>query len=193
MEITATLTEQLQLLLSGDPGRGERLAAGLNRLRADLTQTVPSLLAVSIRLVRAGGGITLSTLARAADSTPVRASLAVPLSATEPGDVLVLRAAEEGVFLLLADDLAGLLSPGHPPIEVDRHLNWPPVVTGESLAASLADLNAVNQGIGVLLGRGLPPEAALRELQHRADEADVTIGVAGRLLLAALPPRDEPC
>jgi hypothetical protein len=192
VEITVTLTEQLQHLVSGDPGRGERLAAGLNRLRADLTQAVPSLLAVSIRLVRVGGGITLSTLARAAGSTPVRASLAVPLSTTEPGDLLVLRAGEPGVFLLLADDLAGLLGPGHPPLQVDRHLGWPPAPTGAALAASLADLDAVNQGIGVLLDRGFPPEAAWREVQRRADDADLTIGVASRLLPEVLPPRDEP-
>ena len=96
--------------------------------------------------------------------------------------MLILRAAEEGVFLFLADDLTGLLRPGYPPIEVDRHPSWPPVVTGESLAASLADLNPVNQGIGILLDPGLPPEAARRELQYRADDADVTIGAASRRL-----------
>lgn len=192
MEITATLTEQLQLLISGDPGRGERLAAGLNRLRADLTIAVPSLLAVSIRLLRAGGGITLSTLVLAADSTPVRASLALPLSTTEPGDLLILRAAEPGAFLLLADDLTGQLSPGHPAIEVDRHLTWPPVPAGEALAASLAHLDTVNQEIGMLLDRGFPPEAARRELQRRADDADPPIGAASRLL-PDVQARDETC
>lgn len=76
---------------------------------------------------------------------------------------------------------------------MDGHLSWSSIMTGEGLAASLGDLSAVNQGIGVLLDRGLPPEAARRELQRRADDADTTIGDASRSLLANLAPRAEPC
>ena len=192
MDAAAALAQHLQGL-SGDPARGDWLAVGLSRLGADLTVAVPSLLAVSFLLVGCGGEIPVSIPAGAADTAAVLASLAVPLSAAEHGDMLLLRAGEEGAFLLLADDLDGLLGHGHPPIEVDGHLSWPAIMTGEGLAASLGDLSAVNQGIGVLLDRGLPPEAARRELQRRADDADTTIGDAGRSLLANLAPRAEPC
>jgi hypothetical protein len=187
VDITESLAEQLRIL-GGDPDRGDRLAAGLSQLGRDLAVAVPSCLAIGIILVRLGGEITVSAVARAADSAAVLASLAVPLSAGEPGDILVLRAGEAGAFLLLADDLDGLLGPGHRPIDVDRHLSLPPIGTGESLAAALADLRAVNQGIGVLLDRGLPPEAAHWELQRRAHDANTTVGDASRVLLASLPP-----
>ena len=190
MNAAAALAQHLQVL-SGDPVRGDWLAVGLSRLGADLTVAVPSLLAVSFLLVGCGGEIPVSIPAGAADTAAVLASLAVPLSAAE--DMLLLRAGEEGAFLLLADDLDGLLGHGHPPIEVDGHLSWPSIMTGEVLAASLGDLSAVNQGIGVLLDRGLPPEAARRELQRRADDADTTVGDASRSLLANLAPRAEPC
>jgi hypothetical protein len=192
VDITESLAEQLRIL-GGDPDRGDRLAAGLSQLGRDLAVAVPSCLAVSIILVRLGGEITVSALAPAADSAAVLASLAVPLSAGEPGDSLVLRAGEAGAFLLLADDLDGLLGAGHPPIDVDRHLSVPPIGTGASLAAGLADLRAVNQGTGVLIDRGLPPEAAHRELQRRAHDANTSVGVASRALLASLSPRAGPC
>ena len=179
-------------MLSGDRHRGERLALAMTQLGAAVAGAVPSCLAVSIVLERAAGGTTVSTLARGIDSTAVLASLAVPLSAAEHGDVLILRASEPGAFLLLADDLAGLLGPGDPPMALDRHLSWPSAAAGESLPASVADLSAVNQSLGVLVDQGLLPEAAHEELQRRADDADVTIAAAGRVLLAALPPRAGP-
>jgi hypothetical protein len=192
VDAVAALSQHLRVL-SGNPERGDRLMAGMSQLAADLTVAVPSLLAVSIVLVRCGGEVPVSIRAGAADSAAVLASLAVPLPAAEPADVLVLRAGEAGAFLLLADDLDGMLGPGQPPIEVDRHLSWPSALTGESLAASLADLAAVDQGIGVLLARGLPPEAGRRELQRRADDAGVAIGAASRSLLESLAPPAEPC
>jgi hypothetical protein len=192
VDITESLAEHLRIL-GGDPDPGHRLAAGLSQLGRDLAVAVPSCLAVSIVLVRLGGEITVSALARTADPAAVLASLAVPLSAGEPGGLLVMRAGEAGAFLLLADDLDGLLGPDHPPIDVDQHLTLPPVGTGESLAAALADLRAVNQGIGVLLDRGLPPEAARRELQRRAQDTNTSVGVASRVLLASLLPRAGSC
>ena len=140
MDAAAALAQHLQGL-SGDPARGDWLAVGLSRLGADLTVAVPSLLAVSFLLVGCGGEIPVSIPAGAADTAAVLASLAVPLSAAEHGDMLLLRAGEEGAFLLLADDLDGLLGHGHPPIEVDGHLSWSSIMTGEGLAASLGDLS----------------------------------------------------
>lgn len=188
MDVTKALAQQLRIL-SGDLDRGDGIAAALTQLGRDLTLAVPSCLAVSIIiLVGLAGEITVSILAPAAGSSRVLASLAVPLSAIDPGDILVLRAGEAGAFLLLADDLDGRLCAGHLPIQLDRHLSLPSSRTGESLASSLATLGAVNQGIGVLVDRGFPPEAAREELQCRADEGGVTIGVASRLLLKSLSP-----
>lgn len=180
MEITAALAHQLQIL-DADPDGG--IEAKLNELSRDLTGVVPSCLAVSfIVLARLGGQITVSTLAPGAASVPVLASLAVPLSAVDPGDLLILRAGVAGAFLLLADDLGALPHRGHLPIHLDRHLSLPSSLTGQSLA----DFGTVNQAIGVLLDQGFPPEAARQELQHRADDAAQAVTVTSRGLLQSL-------
>lgn len=187
----ATLAVQLAIL-TGDRDRGEQLALAMSQLGTVIAGAVPSCLEVSILLGRAAEAITVSSLVRDTEPGAVLASLAVPLSAAERGDVLILRAGEPGAFLLLADDLAGLLGRGSPPVEVDRHLSWPSTAAGQSLLVAVADRTAVNQSLGVLLDQGWPPEAAHRELQRRADSADIPIGTAGRLLLESLPPRAGP-
>lgn len=197
MQITAALAHHLQILSGdpdrGDPDRAEQIAAGLTRLGTDVARAVPSCLAVSVILGRWGADVIVGTLTRGEATTPVLASLAVPLSGLDPGDLLILQAGAPGAFLLLSDDLKGLLGPGHPPIELDAHLLLAPVVTGEPLAAALADLRAVNQGIGVLLDRGLTPRAAREELNRQAHDADTTLGVASRVLLDSLPRRALGC
>lgn len=177
MRITAAVAAQLRLLQE-DPDRGDGFAAALSRLGRDVVLAVPSCLTVTIRLARLGTEVGVSaTTGRAA----VLASLAVPLSARSGGGLLILRAAEAGAFLLLADDLAGLLGPGHRPIETDLHLTWPSAEPGE-----LADLGAVDQAVGVLVDRGLPPDAAHQELRRRAGAAATSVAAVSRDLLASL-------
>ena len=202
MDVAASLALHLQAL-ADDPyrdypdgdrsGRGERLAVPLKRLSTDLAAAVPSLLAVSFVLGLLGREVPVSAASRAAERSAVLASMAVPLSAAAPIDLLLVRAAEPGAFLLLADDLTARLGPHSPAIKLDRHLSMPPVLTTESLAASLTNLRAVNQGLGVLIEQGLTPEAAHAELQRRARDLGTTLGGAGRLLLASLAPPPEGC
>ena len=179
MRITATVTKQLRLL-QGDLAPAGDLAAGLHQLSRDVAVAVPSCLAVTITLARLGGEISVSTTAEPA---AVLASLAVPLSAVSSGSLLVLRAGEAGAFVLLADDLDGLLGPGHSPIDVDQHLAWPTATSGESFTTSLADLSVVNHAVGVLVDRGLPPRAAHRELWQRAGATGTTVVAVSRDLL----------
>ena len=179
MRITATVAEQLRLL-QGDLPRGGDFAAGLNQLSRDVAVAVPSCLAVTITLARPGGEISVSTTAEPA---AVLASLALPLSAASSGGLLILRAGEAGAFMLLADDLDGMLGPGHPPIDLDQHLAWPAATGGESFTTSLADLSLVNHAVGVLVDRGLPPRAAHRELWRRAGATGTTVVAVSRDLL----------
>ena len=179
MRITATVTKQLRLL-QGDLAPAGDLAAGLHQLGRDVAVAVPSCLAVTITLARLGGEISVSTTAEPA---AVLASLAVPLSAVSSGSLLVLRAGEAGAFVLLADDLDGVLGPGHSPIDVDQHLAWPTATGGESFTTSLADLSLVNHAVGVLVDRGLPPRAAHRELWQRAGATGTTVVAVSRDLL----------
>lgn len=187
MRITAAVAKQL-LILQGDPDLGDDLVAALDRLGREVVRAVPSCLAVTITHAGLGGEISVSiTAGRAA----VLASLAVPLSAVAAGDLVVLRAGEAGAFLLLADDLDVLLGPDHhPPVRLDEHLTWPTAANGESLAASVAGLRVVDRAIGVLVDRGLPPEAAHRELWRRVGETNTTIDAVSRAVLAS--PRSDP-
>ena len=187
MRITAAVAEQL-LLLHGDPDRGDNFVAALSRLGRDVAVAVPSCLAVTITLAAARGR-------DQRQHAPLRRPRCWPhwpyrCPRSRSGGLLILRAGEAGAFLLLADDLDGLLGPGHPPIDLDEHLAWPAAANAESLGASLADLSVVDQAIGVLVDRGLPPEAAHRELWRRVGEGDTTIADVSRALLAS--PRSDP-
>ena len=185
MRITAAVAEQL-LLLQGTPDLDGDLAAALDRLGRDVVRAVPSCLTVSIALARPEDEISVSTTAGAAGPAAALASLAVPLSAGPCGDLLILRAGEAGAFLLLADDLGGLLGPGQPQIELDKHLSRPVEPSNESLAASVADLRVVDQAVGVLVDRGLSPEAAHHELWRRAGGAGTTVAAVSREMVASL-------
>jgi hypothetical protein len=179
----------LQLhLLSRDHDRGAGFVAGLDQLSTELARVVPSLLAVSVMLVRLGQAVVVPALASPAGTAAVGASLAVPLSPGPPGDVLVLQAAEPGAFLLLADDLAGLLDADRP-LELDRHLGWSPATYAASFALVLAELEVLNQAIGVLVDRGaLDQETALVDLRGRAAATGTTPAAVSRRLLAGLGP-----
>jgi hypothetical protein len=198
VEIPAAVVAQLHVLSDADD-RGDGFVAGVNELGAELARVVPSLLAVSLTLVRLGYDVVVTAHAPGAGSTAVTASLAVPLSAGEPADRLVLQAAEPGAFLLLAHDLAAFLGPGRVPLEIDRHLTASPAASpaiapaasAASFALALADLAIVNQAIGALLDRAvLDPAAALVVLGDRAAAAETTIAAVSRHLLAdlRLPP-----
>jgi hypothetical protein len=200
VEIPAAVVAQLHVLSHTDD-RGDGFVAGVNELGAELARVVPSLLAVSLTLVRLGYDVVVTAHAPGAESSDVTASLAVPLSAGEPADRLVLQAADPGAFLLLAHDLAGLVGPGRVPLEIDRHLaaspaaspSASPAASAASFALALADLAIVNQAIGALLDRTvIDPAAALAVLGDRAAAARTTIATVSRHLLAdlRLPPAD---
>lgn len=183
MRISATVAERLRILDESSPQGGD-LAQGLTRLGRDVALSVPSSVAVTILLARAESEISVSALA---EPTTVLASLAVPLQAGAVTGVLILRASAAGAYLLLADDLNGLLEPDHQPPEMDAHLSWP-TVSSESLTASLAELASIDQAIGVLIDQGIPPEPARHELERRANAANSTIATISRDLVASLRP-----
>jgi hypothetical protein len=190
VEFTSAMALQLHLL-SRDGDRGDSFAAELSQLGTDLTRLVPSLLAVSLTLPRLGYDVAVTALAPQAELSTVVASLALPLVAGESGDALLLQAGDVGAFLLFADDLAGLVGPGYPPIEVDQHLALLPAAPATSIDFVLAELRAVNQAIGTLLDRGFTPETAIADIDRRAVATGRTSGAVSRRILADLSPPPE--
>jgi hypothetical protein len=184
VEITAALAEQLHAL-SDDPAAGDRLTAGLSALGQDVLDAVPSCLTVTLLFERFGATVPVSLVTTTTD-LPAFASLAVPLAVQDQraAATLILRAGQTGAFLLLADDLRRRLGADRPSVQLDRHLTVASVDAREPLATSLAELSAVNQGLGVLIAQGLPPEEARWELRRRASAAGVTLAVAARTLFS---------
>jgi hypothetical protein len=214
MEVSPVLAEQLRNLsrdgstsVGSDHRRADRdpadhvarmgspppdMPAHLSRLARDVLAEVPSCLAVSIELSRHGIPVTVTVLSTAAG--PVRgrtvalASLAIPLIVGEAGSTLVLRASAAGAFMLLADDLTALVTPGDLTIEVDQHLTVPASEPGESLAASLAEVQVIDRAVGMLIGDGWEPAAAELELRRRAAYSGGTVPAVAERLLRRPPP-----
>jgi ANTAR domain len=180
VRISAAVAEQLRLL--DEAAEGGDLAQKLAGLVRDVALAVPSSLAVTILLARMESEVNVSALAEPAT---VLASLAVPLSAGAFTGLLILRASTAGAYLLLADDLDGVLGPDHRPPQVDAHLSWPSLSSG-SVQASLAERGSIDHAIGVLVDRGLPPEEAHRELRRRASASGATVTTVSRALVASL-------
>jgi hypothetical protein len=187
VEIPSALAQQLHLL-SHESDREDDFAAALTQVGTDLARVVPSLLAVSLTLGRLGSDVAVTALAPRAESSRVAASLAIPLTAGELRDALLLQAGDPGAFLVLAEDLAYAGGASHPPPELDRHLTWPTTSSWRSLESVLAELRVVNQAIGVLVDRGLTLDDAVGELERRASATVSTTGAVSRRLLANLPP-----
>jgi len=171
------------------------LAAGLSRVLRAVLMGVPSCLAVSILDSRPAGNLTITAPAAGSASTvepAVRASLAVRLAVPARPAMLLLQAAAPGAFVGLAGELAGQLDNGRAALLMDRHLVLRPDPEGQRLAVDLADLRAVEQAVGALIGQGRLPVAARQELLDRAVEAELTVPALARQLLAALADRARP-
>jgi hypothetical protein len=143
---------------------------------------VPSCVSVSVMLGVVGSDTPVTVGIRGAGAGPVLASLAVPRSRSEPGDIVLLQASEAGAFLLLADDLAAVLDPALS-LGIDEHLHVAVDATAGGWTRSMDDLSAVNRAVGVLLDRGLLPEDAYAELTRQALLEGTDVPSASRLLL----------
>lgn len=186
MPVTAALAEQLRML-GGDPAEGDLLAARLAGLGREIAGRVPSCLMVSIILADLGTEV-VTRVAAGGHPGPVRASIDVPLRAGS----LVVRATDRGAFVLLHADLRAAFGVGPGSVGLDRHLALPSVRTDESLIASVLDDRSVQRAIGVLLDRGLSPDAARDDLRRRAEAARTSTGDVARALLASVPPPVTP-
>lgn len=177
MEFPASLSRQLSDLTDALDAPGTDLQAILAVLIDDVTAAVPSFLGLTMTLRLAGEPITLHAIepitVRAA-----RSSLQLPLdplAGAGPGSVAVFYAGDADAFAVLAVDIRRLYGLDGE-VLLDRHLPGPG--TDPPGVIDPAQATAIHRAIGFLIGRGLPPEDAARELDRRA-------AVAGRTLLAA--------
>lgn len=184
MKDTAGIARQLRLLCD-EPDDADRLVTGLTELGSSVAAAVPSCMSVSVWVGVAGSDAPVTIGIRSEGVGPVLASLAVPRSLAEPGDIVLFQAREAGAFLVLADDLRGWLDP-LVPLLIDEHLHLEIDATAGGLTSSMDDLSAVNRAVGVLIDRGLLPEAAQAELSRRAQQDGTDLPSVSRVLLDSI-------
>jgi len=131
---------------------------------------------------------TVPTLDGAA--TAVATSLQVPLGSwtdLEPGSAVIFYAATTGALVDLAADLGWLLNL-RADVVLDGHL---PAQQPEA-TSGLAELSVIHQALGVLIERGMTPQAGREELQTLARESDTTILAVAAQVIRDRPSADPP-
>ncbi|MBM7799390.1 hypothetical protein JOE57_002311 [Microlunatus panaciterrae] len=102
------------------------------------------------------------------------------LTGAEPPSRICLYAAVPGAFVDLAADIRHALRLTDGSIGLDETKTPTSLTSGLN---GLAELSAINQAIGILIGRGHPPGHAHRELSRQADGAGVSLHVRARQLI----------
>lgn len=171
MDISARLAHGLAALSQSLDSPGVDLEAGLRTLIADLRRAVASYTGLTLTITLDGQDVSVTVRDDEA-TTPVRmkhaTSLLIPLDALTPAGTagtLLLYAATPGAFVDLAADLSFALGGNGSRLVLDGHLDPPAVSTG---ITGLREHSAINQAIGVLIGRGHTPESAREELHRLA-------------------------
>ncbi len=143
-------------------------------LRVDVQLAVPSFVGLSMTLMVHGHPVTLTSMDENT-FTAIASSLQLPLALTAAvatGSRLVLYAATPGAFVDLAADLSFALAAPDGEVAVDEDLR---PCTMQSGLTGIAELSIINRAIGLLMGRGLTPEAAQSHLQRRADQGHLRV------------------
>jgi hypothetical protein len=195
VEISAALAADLALLSQALEDPGVDLEAGLRAFTVTVKRAVSSYTGMTMTITLDGHDISFTVHD---DTTPrpasrPAASLLVPLAGPTPTDAdstLLLYAATPGAFVDLAADLSYALGIGLTDLILDAHLDPPADDVGVD---GLAHHRAINQAIGVLIGRGHTPEAARHELHRLAalDHGDLRAAADSVVRSARAEPRDR--
>ena len=191
MNISAALTTDLALLSQALGTDDSDLETHLDALAADVKLAVKSYTGMTITI--AFEHYTVSFNVHDNPTAPsTQTSLLIPLAAlttTDAAGTLVLYAATPGAFVDLAADLSYALGEEATALILDGHLP-PPDVQGRT--TGLDTHVAINQAIGILIGRGHTPEAAQDELHRLAglDHGDLRAAADQVIRIASTDPSD---
>ena len=162
----AILTEALD-----EPGTD--IAHSLHRLTLDAAAAVTSYLGLSVVVSHSDPPFTVTALAEGALAGDIRTSLhlicwAPVILRPRPAVAIILYAGSPGAFVDLAADLAWLTGTPLSEFILDQHLS---LATGPLPEDQLRAASAINQALGVLIGRGYTPQQAHWELDTQAAHA----------------------
>ncbi len=164
--------------------------AGLQDQTADLAwalgNAIPSLLGFTISLGIDGTPVIVQVATRSDESSAAGSSLHLPLAwmPDHAGSSLTFYASTPGAFVDLAADLAFAIGPRHG-IVLDGNLDALPRAPA---VFGLAGLSVVNRAVGMLIERGLEPDTAMAELEHRSAHENLTVPEAAAELIARSGP-----
>jgi hypothetical protein len=190
--ISAALAADLRILTAALDEPGADIAQSLQQLAADTIAGVPSYLGLSLIVSRSDPLLTSTYLVDGAVAGDVRTSvrltlpgvgIGIGIGRTLPAVTIILYAASPGAFVDLAADLAWLTARRLSDFALDQHLTIP---AGSVTGGQLHVASAINQAIGVLIGRGYTPQQAHRELDTEAATAGTNRHSAALLILVTL-------
>jgi hypothetical protein len=157
----------------------------LTRLLRDAQISVPSCVGLTVTVDTHPVEFTLVAYDDPIAPINSSASLCVTLPARRvpaaAAVTLILLATVPGAFVDLAADLAFALGLPLSELLLDQHLG-----ERRASATNLGDLSAINQAIGMLIGRGAGPAEARVALQLVADSSESRLADAARAVLISL-------
>jgi hypothetical protein len=198
VEINAALAADLAILSGALDDPDADLLETLRHLAAAARCAVPSYLGLMVTVTGSDPPIAFRALEHAAEGPDLRTSLVltspdVGADGAGPRVSVVLFAGVPGAFVDLAADLSWTTGRRLADVVLDQHQ---PIHAGARDGATLHDgaglaaASAIDQAIGVLIGRGYTDERARRELETRAAYAGTDPHRAAELILATLPAVD---
>ena len=188
MTINAAMVAALSILTEALDEPGTDIAHSLQQLALAAAAAIPTYHGLSVVVPHSDPPFTLTTLADGVKAGDIRTSLQVLLPTMEAGHdtatvAVILYASVPGTFVDLAADLAWLTGRAISDVTLDGHLSVP---AAADIGAQLQAASAINQAIGVLIGRGYSPDQAHRHLDTQAATNQIDRHAAAESILGAL-------
>lgn len=192
MTITTAMGANLDLLTAALDDPGADIAHSLHQLTLMAVDAVPSYLGLSVAVPQADFPLTLTSLS---DGSVADVRTTLCWSLPGPGDsrnslavAIILYAGSPGAFVDLAADLSWLAAGRLGDFVLDQHLTISP---GPLIEGQLHAASAINQAIGLLIGRGYTPQQADWQLDTQAANNRTDRHSAARLILATITTSDD--
>jgi hypothetical protein len=189
MTMNAAMVAALNVLTEALDDPDTDIAHSLQLLALDAAAAVQSYRGLRVVVPQGDSPLTVMVMADGAAADDIRTSLHFRLPGRDDlGEssavMIILYAGHPGAFVDLAADLAWLTKRSPSGFVLDQHVTSATETVPEG---QLHTASAINQAIGVLIGRGYTPQQADWQLEVHAADNDTDRHTAARQLLAKIP------
>jgi hypothetical protein len=193
MTMTAAIAAALTVLTEALDDPTTDIAHSLQLLTFDAAAAIESYCGLSVVVPQSDPPLTATMLADGTVADDIRTSLQFRLPGRNdprrtPAVVIIVYAGSPGAFVDLAADLAWLTARPPSDFVLDEHVALAVRSTPEGQLHAAA---AINQAIGVLIGRGYTPQQADWQLDTQAANNRTDRFAAARHILANIHPSDD--